>query len=75
MPGLNRKGPEGKGPMTGRKQGKCNAKANKTGELDQEPTPVKGMGRSKGKKQGKANKPKGRGEGKMAKGKGRKQGR
>jgi len=23
MPGFNRKGPEGEGPMTGRKQGRC----------------------------------------------------
>lgn len=62
MPGLNRKGPEGKGPMTGRKQGRCNPKADKTGELVQEPTPGRGTGRGKGK-------------GKMAKGKGRKKGR
>jgi len=68
MPSLNRKGPEGKGPMTGRKQGRCNPHADKTGEIDQEPTPGKGLGRGRGQGQGKTNKPKGRG---MSRGRGK----
>jgi len=58
MPGYDRKGPQGEGPMTGRKQGRCTGK--KTGDVDQAtPTPRRGLGsrlglrRRKGKGKGK----------------------
>ena len=34
MPGLNRKGPQGEGPMTGRKMGRCNP--DNKGKTDEE---------------------------------------
>lgn len=42
MPGLDRKGPEGQGPKTGRKRGLCNSDSN-------EPTPEHETGRGWGR--------------------------
>ena len=58
MPGLNRKGPQGDGPMTGRKMGRCNP--NNKGKTDDEILqnrdsslePSQGMGRGMGRCQG-----------------------
>jgi hypothetical protein len=54
MPGLNRKGPQGEGPMTGRKMGRCNPdNKGKTDEeilqsKDSSLEPDRGMGRGLG---------------------------
>ncbi|MBC8366009.1 DUF5320 family protein [bacterium] len=59
MPGLNRKGPEGKGPRTGRGRGRCNGEESKeqeTSETEFWPGRVRnrrrGMGRGLGRGQG-----------------------
>lgn len=58
MSGLDQKGPQGKGPMTGRKAGRCtNFEAGKAGKEDastneaEENAPVTG-GRGRGRGQG-----------------------
>lgn len=43
MPSFNRKGPEGKGPMTGRRMGYCNENVN---NIESEPRTGRGFGRS-----------------------------
>jgi len=72
MPQQDRTGPQGKGPMTGRKQGRCAGK--KTGEVDQAtPTPRRGLGSRLGLRKRKG---KGSGSGRgMARGKRKKTGR
>ncbi len=48
MPGLNRRGPQGEGPMTGRRMGRCNP--DNKGKTDDEilqnkdPLPEQGLG-------------------------------
>lgn len=46
MPGLNRKGPEGEGPMTGRGQGRCRKPEN-TDENYGESREMTGRGRGR----------------------------
>ena len=41
MPRLDRKGPDGKGPMTGRGLGKCNPE-NEDAEVDEKSTTMRG---------------------------------
>ncbi|HEY9125118.1 MAG TPA: DUF5320 domain-containing protein [Bacteroidales bacterium] len=64
MPGLNRRGPNGEGPMTGRKMGRCNPdNKGKTEEeifqnrnmnnREQDTTFGQGWGRGKGRGMGK----------------------
>lgn len=54
MPGLNRRGPQGEGPMTGRRMGRCNPDNNgKTDEemlqnKDSSLEPGQGLGRGLG---------------------------
>jgi len=48
MPGLDRKGPEGKGPRTGRGLGRCNDKQNINVNEEQEEFPGRGMAYSRG---------------------------
>lgn len=53
MPGLNRTGPQGEGPMTGRKQGKCNPKnRKKTDGGAEDVSPGSGARRGKGRMRG-----------------------
>lgn len=58
MPGFDRKGPEGEGPMTGRKQGRCN-------ERDEEQRPE---GRGLGLGRGRRNRGRGKGQGRRFRG-------
>ncbi|MBU0982176.1 DUF5320 domain-containing protein [Patescibacteria group bacterium] len=46
MPRFDQTGPEGKGKMTGRKMGPCNADAPKRGRSDEA---GRGMGRGRGR--------------------------
>ena len=68
MPGLNRKGPQGDGPMTGRRMGRCNPdnKGKTDNEISQNRDsslePGQGMGRGLGI---------GRGQGGLGRGLGR----
>ena len=68
MPGLNRKGPQGDGPMTGRRMGRCNPdnKGKTDDEIlqnrDSSLEPGQGMGRGLGI---------GRGQGGLGRGLGR----
>ncbi len=54
MPGLNRRGPQGEGPMTGRRMGRCNPenKGKTDDEIlqnrDSSITPAQGTGRGLG---------------------------
>jgi hypothetical protein len=42
MPGYNRKGPQGEGPMTGRGLGKCNSKRSETdNDVSLDETPIR----------------------------------
>lgn len=66
MPGLNKQGPEGSGPMTGRRRGQCNQQEDQN-QLDQ------GLGQGRGR--GMGNRCQGpRGRGNRAGGAGRRQG-
>lgn len=53
MAGLNRRGPNNEGPMTGRRQGLCNPanqeNANGTSVVDNNSTFLRGMGRGFGR--------------------------
>lgn len=49
MPGLNRKGPEGQGPKTGRGMGRCNP------DFNEENFPQQGLGRRNGRGRGRGN--------------------
>jgi hypothetical protein len=72
MPGLDRSGPLGEGPMTGRKQGRCNPnRKNRVPEETQNPLTGRGLGLGKGKMRGR-NKGLGKGQ---ARGKNRRFGR
>ncbi len=65
MPGLNHKGPMGKGPMTGKKMGKCTQFGTKGIEKNEEtPTEQQSMvGRGEGLRKGFARGQQGRGMG------------
>lgn len=53
MPGLNRKGPLGEGPMTGRKLGRCNPnRKDNTQESGKSIPKGRGLGLGKGKMRG-----------------------
>ena len=56
MSGLNRKGPDDQGPMTGRRMGLCNpgnrGKAAQENPQNQMPSPQPGQGRGLGKGRG-----------------------
>lgn len=63
MPGLNRKGPLGQGPMTGRRMGRCtnfgkalekekNAESNAQSDMPDDTTPGWGWGRGRGRGNG-----------------------
>ena len=58
MPGLNRKGPQGEGPMTGRRMGRCNPdnRGKSDDEISQSQNnsfqPGQGMGRGMGRGRG-----------------------
>ena len=68
MPGLNRTGPLGEGPMTGRKQGRCNPNNRKSVyEAKDRPLTGRGLGLGKGRMRGRG---KGKGLG-QARGKNR----
>ena len=70
MPGLNRTGPLGEGPMTGRKQGRCNPNNRKNlSEAPSRPLKGRGLGLGKGRMHGR-----GKGMG-QARGKNRRFGR
>jgi len=55
MPGMDRKGPEGKGPRTGRGLGRCNEKENSeiaNEEVEGERSPGRGFGFGRGRRGG-----------------------
>ena len=57
MPGFNRKGPDGEGPMTGRKMGRCTnfgeaLKATDTNNTEPEDDSGEGFGRGLGRGRG-----------------------
>ncbi len=59
MPGFDRTGPEGEGPMTGRKQGRC------TGNAERQQPEGRGLGLGRGR----GRRGSGRGEGRRLRGK------
>ena len=52
MPGFDRTGPEGQGPMTGRELGKCNSENKRPPDKDQHFRPGKGIGHGRGRGRG-----------------------
>lgn len=55
MPGLNRTGPLGEGPMTGRQQGRCNPnRKNSIPEAPERSLTGRGLGLGKGRKRGRS---------------------
>ncbi|MFP3860502.1 MAG: DUF5320 domain-containing protein [Bacteroidales bacterium] len=64
MPGFDRTGPEGNGPMTGRKLGRCNPNApERTAEADERYLPGRGLAHRRGRGAGRPTRGDGLGRG------------
>ncbi len=69
MPGFDRTGPEGEGPMTGRKMGRCNPESPYRKGDDTEPMTGHGMAMRRGQGAGRPGRREGGGRG-LARGRG-----